>query len=90
VPVVDIAEAAASTAMFMGHKYSVVTTLDRTVPLIEDRLKLAGLDARCLGPARIVHLEGPHLCPSAAEEDYRLAAGLTSDKPARLAARLLP
>lgn len=47
VPVVDITEAAASTAMFLGHKYSVVTTLDRTVPLIEDRLKLAGLNARC-------------------------------------------
>ncbi|MFP5312037.1 MAG: aspartate/glutamate racemase family protein, partial [Actinomycetes bacterium] len=47
VPVVDITEAAASTAMFLGHKYSVVTTLDRTVPLIEDRLKLAGLEARC-------------------------------------------
>ncbi|MDQ0821307.1 allantoin racemase [Arthrobacter sp. V4I6] len=47
VPVVDITEAAASTAMFLGHKYSVVTTLDRTVPLIEDRLKLAGLDSRC-------------------------------------------
>jgi allantoin racemase len=43
VPVVDITEAAASTAMFLGHAYSVVTTLDRTVPLIEDRLKLAGL-----------------------------------------------
>ena len=47
VPVVDITEAAASTAMFLGHAYSVVTTLDRTVPLIEDRLKLAGLYARC-------------------------------------------
>ena len=47
VPVVDITEAAASAAMYLGHKYSVVTTLDRTVPLIEDRLKLAGLDTRC-------------------------------------------
>ncbi|WP_339438998.1 aspartate/glutamate racemase family protein [Pseudomonas sp. EA_15y_Pfl1_P104] len=47
VPVVDITEAAASTAMFLGHAYSVVTTLDRTVPLIEDRLKLAGLYERC-------------------------------------------
>lgn len=47
VPVVDITEAAASTAMFLGHKYSVVTTLDRAVPLIEDRLTLAGLHARC-------------------------------------------
>ncbi|MCI1738132.1 aspartate/glutamate racemase family protein [Pseudomonas veronii] len=47
VPVVDITEAAATTAMFLGHAYSVVTTLDRTVPLIEDRLKLAGLYQRC-------------------------------------------
>ena len=47
VPVVDITEAAASTAQFLGHRYSVVTTLDRAVPLIEDRLKLAGLSDRC-------------------------------------------
>src|SRR5919112_530793 len=47
VPVVDITEAAASTAMYLGHRYSVVTTLDRTVPLIEDRLKLGGLTDRC-------------------------------------------
>lgn len=47
VPVVDITEAAASTAQFLGHTYSVVTTLDRAVPLIEDRLKLAGLLDRC-------------------------------------------
>ena len=47
VPVVDITEAAAHVACLLGHKYSVVTTLDRAVPLIEDRLKLAGLDARC-------------------------------------------
>ncbi|TQC43243.1 Asp/Glu/hydantoin racemase [Rhodococcus sp. WS4] len=47
VPVVDITEASAAIAMMLGHKYSVVTTLDRTVPLIEDRLRLAGLDAKC-------------------------------------------
>lgn len=47
VPVVDITDAAASLAMFLGHAYSVVTTLDRTVPLIEDRLKLSGLYERC-------------------------------------------
>ncbi len=47
VPVVDITEAAAATAQFLGHKYSVVTTLDRTVPLIEDRLLIAGLSQRC-------------------------------------------
>lgn len=47
VPVVDITEAAAATALFVGHKYSVVTTLDRAVPMIEDRLRLAGLFDRC-------------------------------------------
>lgn len=47
VPVVDITEAAAATAMFLGHTYAVVTTLDRAVPLIQDRLKLAGLSERC-------------------------------------------
>lgn len=47
LPVIDITEAAASTAQFLGRRYSMITTLDRTVPMIEDRLKLAGLDARC-------------------------------------------
>lgn len=47
VPVVDITEAAAIMASLLGHKFGVVTTLDRTVPLIEDRLMLAGLDRRC-------------------------------------------
>jgi allantoin racemase len=47
VPVVDITEAAGHLACLLGHRYSVVTTLDRAVPLIEDRLKLAGLDSRC-------------------------------------------
>ena len=47
VPVVDITEAAAVMAGLLGHKFGVVTTLDRTVPLIEDRLLLAGLDRRC-------------------------------------------
>jgi allantoin racemase len=47
VPVVDITDAAASTAMYLGRRWSVVTSLDRTVPLISDRLLLAGLDAHC-------------------------------------------
>lgn len=34
-------------AHLLGHRYSVVTTLDRTVPLIENRLRVAGLDAHC-------------------------------------------
>lgn len=47
VPVIDITEAAAHTAMMLGRTYSVVTTLDRAVPQIEDRLRHAGLFDRC-------------------------------------------
>lgn len=47
VPVIDITEAGAGLAMFLGRRYSVVTTLDRTVPLIEDRLLLAGMSSHC-------------------------------------------
>jgi allantoin racemase len=47
VPVVDITEAAAHVAYLLGHRFSVVTTLDRAVPLIEDRLLVAGLHTHC-------------------------------------------
>jgi allantoin racemase len=46
-PVIEICEASAHVAMMIGRTYSVVTTLQRSVPAIEDRLALAGLDARC-------------------------------------------
>ncbi len=47
VPVIDITEAAAHVAYLLGHRFSVVTTLDRAVPLIEDRLLVAGLHTHC-------------------------------------------
>ena len=47
VPVFDITECAAHVACLLGRSYSVVTTLDRSVPGIEDRLKVAGLLDRC-------------------------------------------
>ena len=46
-PVVEICEASAHVAMLIGRAYSVVTTLQRSVPAIEDRLRLAGLADRC-------------------------------------------
>jgi allantoin racemase len=46
-PVVEICEASAHLAMMIGRTYSVVTTLKRSVPAIEDRLRLAGLADRC-------------------------------------------
>ena len=47
VPVVDMTEAAAHLAMLLGRSFSAVTTLDRTVPLIEERLAAFGLAAHC-------------------------------------------
>lgn len=49
VPVVDITDAAAHVACLLGRTYAVVTTLDRAVPAIEDRLTLNGLGGRCVG-----------------------------------------
>ena len=46
-PVIEICEASAHVAMMIGRTYSVVTTLQRSVPPIEDRLRLAGLWDRC-------------------------------------------
>jgi allantoin racemase len=46
-PVIEICEASAHMAMMIGRTYSVVTTLQRSVPAIEDRLVLSGLAARC-------------------------------------------
>jgi allantoin racemase len=46
-PVIEICEASAHAAMMIGRTYSVVTTLQRSVPPIEDRLRLAGLADRC-------------------------------------------
>src|SRR6201984_3259247 len=46
-PVLEICEASAHVAMMIGRAYSVVTTLRRSVPAIEDRLRLAGLWDRC-------------------------------------------
>ena len=47
VPVLDIAEAAAHVAHLIGRRFSVVTTLARSIPPIEDRLMLAGLAGHC-------------------------------------------
>ena len=46
-PVVEICEAAAHAAMLIARSFAVVTTLQRSVPAVEDRLKLAGLLDRC-------------------------------------------
>src|SRR3979411_2706458 len=46
-PVVEICEASAPVAMLIGRAFSGVTTLQRSVPAIEDRLRVSGLMDRC-------------------------------------------
>ena len=77
VPVVDITEAAAHFAYLLGYRYSVVTTLDRAVPLIEERLLLAGLNSHCASVRSsglsVLELEGDaeFVCSTIAEEAAR-------------------
>src|SRR6195952_1528145 len=47
VPAFDIAECAAHVAHLIGRRFSVITTLARSMAPIEDRLALAGLAAHC-------------------------------------------
>jgi allantoin racemase len=46
-PVIGIGEAAFHTACLISHSFSVVTTLSRSVPIIETSLLRYGLDRRC-------------------------------------------
>jgi len=46
-PVFEICEASAHVAMMIGRAFSVITTLQRSAPAVEDRLRLAGLADRC-------------------------------------------
>src|SRR5689334_20121186 len=70
VPVVDITEAAAHLACLLGRRYSVITTLERSVSLIEDRLLVAGLDRTCAS----VLASGVEVLDLADDEDRTLAA----------------
>lgn len=48
VPVIGIGEAAFHAAMMLGTRYSVVTTLSVSVPVIEANLAAYGLSASCI------------------------------------------
>jgi allantoin racemase len=47
VPVVGIAEASMLMACTVAHSFSIVTVLPRVKPLLEDTVRLHGLEARC-------------------------------------------
>ena len=57
-PVVGIGEAAFHMASFLAHRFSVVTTLSRSIPAIENNLLRYGLERRC---ARVRAAEIPVL-----------------------------
>lgn len=46
-PVVGIAESSFLTAMTLGRTFSVLTTLDRGVPTLQDLVRLHGVESRC-------------------------------------------
>ncbi|MEM1399065.1 MAG: aspartate/glutamate racemase family protein [Pseudomonadota bacterium] len=47
VPVIGIGEAGFHMAMLVGHRFSVVTTLSVSVPVIEENIRAYGFGARC-------------------------------------------
>lgn len=57
-PVVGIGEAAYHMACFVAHRFSVVTTLSRSIPVLEANLSRYGLSTRC---ARVRASEVPVL-----------------------------
>lgn len=69
VPVIGIGEAAFHAAMLLGHRYSVVTTLSVSVPVIAANIAAYGLGSHCLA----VHAsEVPVLGPERPGSDARL------------------
>lgn len=46
-PVIGIGEAAFHAATFIAHRFTVITTLTRSVPVIENNLLRYGLERRC-------------------------------------------
>jgi allantoin racemase len=62
-PVVGIGEAAFHMASLLAHRFAVVTTLARSVPVIENNLLRYGLDRRCAkvraSDVPVLELENP-------------------------------
>jgi len=82
-PVVGIGEAAFHLASLVAGRFSVVTTLSRSIPAIEHNLVRYGLAARC---ARVRAAEVPVLeldrpgSPARARIDDAIAAALREDR----------
>jgi len=77
-PVVGIGEASYLTAMTVGHRFSVLTTLERGVPTIQDGIRLHGVEARCASVRAtgltVLEADGdPESAADALEREGRLA-----------------
>jgi allantoin racemase len=74
-PVVGIAESSFLLAMSLGHRFGIVSTVDRATPATWDMLRHYGIDARCAAvepsEAEVLELDDD---PSA-QLDRMLAAG---------------
>jgi allantoin racemase len=46
-PVIGIAEASMRMACFVAHSFSIVTTMRRAKPVLEDLVRLVGMESRC-------------------------------------------
>ncbi len=72
-PVVGIGEAAYHMASLLSNKFSVVTTLGRSVPALEHNLHRYGLDRRCVrvrsSEVAVLELEDEHSDASRRIED---------------------
>lgn len=62
-PVIGIGEAAYHAASMLGTRFTVVTTLSRSIPVIQDNLERYGLARRCArvraSEIPVLELEGP-------------------------------
>lgn len=47
IPTLSMSETAMAVACTLGHKFSVLTTLDQFVPAMEDIVKLYGMESKC-------------------------------------------
>lgn len=47
IPVLNLSETSMSVACLLGHKFSVLTTLDQFVPAMEDLVKIYGMQEKC-------------------------------------------
>ena len=82
-PVIGIGEAAFHMASLLAHRFSVVTTLERSIAAIEGNLVKYGLDRRCAriraAEVPVLALEDPH-SDARARIDAEIRAALEQDR----------